>query len=63
MSIIGLLVLVVVLGLVYYLLTMLPIPAPFKTIIHVVFILILIVVLLSWSGILSGSLNGPILRR
>ncbi len=52
MSLIGLLVAVIVIGLLLYLVSILPIQAPFKTIAYVVVVLIAIVWLL---GGLSGS--------
>jgi hypothetical protein len=59
MSLIGLLVAVIVGGLIYYLITMLPLPAPFKTIAIVVFILICILWLFGYSGAFH---SGPIFR-
>lgn len=54
-----LIVFCIVAGLVYWLLTMLPLPDPFKTIIIVAFILILILVLL---GMFFGGIDVPHLR-
>lgn len=45
-TLIAVLVLLVVLGLVYYLITMIPLPPPFQVIARVVFILICILVVL-----------------
>lgn len=59
MSLIGILVALCVLGLVYYLVTLLPLPAPFKTIAQVVVILICIIWLLSNFGLLGGNMFGP----
>lgn len=53
MSLISLLVVIVVLGLIYWLITMLPLPAPFKTIAIVIFIIICILVLLSMIGVVD----------
>jgi hypothetical protein len=58
-SLVGLLVAVIVAGLIYWLITMLPLPAPFKTIAIVVFILICILWLLGGSGLIH---TGPIFR-
>lgn len=54
-----LIVFCIVAGLIYWLLTMLPLPDPFKTIIIVAFILILILVLL---GFFFGGIDMPRLR-
>jgi hypothetical protein len=58
MSLVGLLVFIIVLGLVFWLVQMLlaqlPMPQPFKTAALCVLILIAIIVLLDWSGILGG---------
>lgn len=62
MTLVGLLVFLCIMGLVYYLVTLLPLPAPFKTIALVVVILIMIVWLLSSFGVL-GPLNAPIRIR
>jgi hypothetical protein len=53
MSLISLLVIIIVLGLVYWLITMLPLPAPFKMIAIVIFIVICILVLLGMIGIID----------
>ena len=53
---ISLIIFCVVGGLIYYLVMLLPLPAPFKTIIQVAFILIAIIILLSYLG---GYLPGP----
>lgn len=45
---VGLLITILIVGLIYYLITLLPLPAPFKTVALVVFILILIIMLLGW---------------
>lgn len=59
MSLIGLLILIIVLGIVFYLLwlliNMLPLPQPFKTAALCVLILIAILVLLGETGILGGA--------
>ena len=54
--IITLIVYLAVLGLVYYLVSLLPLPAPFGQIINVLFIILAIVVVLSAFGIISGGL-------
>lgn len=58
MSLVGLLVFVIVLGLLYYCVTLLPLPQPFKNIAIVIFILIAIVWLLSNFGLLAA----PVVR-
>ncbi len=47
------LIVLVVLGLVYWLITTLPIPDPFRTIIYVVMVLCLIIWLLSLIGVVG----------
>jgi hypothetical protein len=57
---ISLLVAVLVLGLIYWLITLLPIPDPFKKIVLVVFIIICIIWVLNMFGMLgSGPWYGP----
>lgn len=56
---ITLIVFCIVAGLVYYLLTLLPLPDPFKTIIICAFILILILVIL---GYFFGGIDLPLRR-
>ena len=51
MSLFGLLIVIIVLGLIYWLLTLLPLPAPFKTVALVIFIIICILVLLGMIGV------------
>ena len=48
---ISLLITVIVLGLLYYCVTLLPLPEPFKKIATVIFILIAIVWLLGYTGV------------
>ena len=57
MSLFSLLVIVIVLGLIYWLITMLPIPAPFKTVAIVIFIIICILVLLNMIGIFDTGIG------
>lgn len=59
MTLIGLLVAVLIIGLIYWLITLIPLPDPFKTIVLVIFIIIVILWLLSSFGVLGA---GPILR-
>ena len=51
MDLISLLVLIIVFGLIYYVLTLLPLPQPFKNIAVVVLVLILILILLGYVHI------------
>jgi hypothetical protein len=53
---ISLIVFCIVAGLIYYLLTMLPLPEPFKAVVMAAFIIICILVLLGW---LFGSVPLP----
>lgn len=55
---ISLLVTIVVLGLVYWLLTLLPLPDPFGVILKVVFVLIAIWVILGAFGLVSSPSLG-----
>ena len=57
MSLVGILVLLVVCGLIYYLITLLPLPAPFPLVIKVVVIIALILVLLDYTGVLGGGMG------
>jgi hypothetical protein len=57
---ITLLLYLVVLGLVYWLITRLPLPAPFGLIVQVVFVIIVIVVLFDLLG--GGAVGLPRLR-
>lgn len=50
----------IIAGLIYYLLQLLPLPQPFKNIVMIAFILICILVLLSW---LFGGVEFPAIRR
>ena len=58
---ISLLVAVIIIGLVFYLLSMLPIPQPWANIAKVILVVIVIIWLLSFTGLLSGPYwgNGP----
>lgn len=51
---INLIILLIVLGLLWWLVSLLPIPAPFNQIIMVLFILIAILAVLSLTGIVPG---------
>jgi hypothetical protein len=55
---IQLLVAVIVIGLIYWLLTLLPIPQPFKNIVTVIVVIICILWLLSFSGLLISPYWG-----
>ena len=54
--IITLIIYLVVLGLIYMLVSLLPLPDPFATIIRVLFILLAVLVVLSAFGIIGGGL-------
>jgi hypothetical protein len=54
MSLISLIVVVIVVALVYWMATLLPIPQPFKNIVLVLVILLAILWLLSAAGLISG---------
>lgn len=55
MSLIGLLVFVIIVGLLFWLVTMLPLPAPFALIARVLLILICIVWLASQFGVFGSA--------
>lgn len=55
---ISLLVAVLVLGLIYWLITLLPIPDPFKKIVLVIFIIICIIMLLNMFGFIGTPWYG-----
>lgn len=55
MTLIGLLVVVIILGLIVYLVQLLPLPAPFKTVAMVLVILVAIVWLCEQAGFLGGG--------
>lgn len=57
-TLISLLVWVLVLGLIYYIVTLLPLPAPFRTIALVIFAIIAILLLVGSLGVLPG-MNFP----
>jgi hypothetical protein len=60
---IELLVAVIVMGLLYWLVTLLPIPQPFKNIAIVIIVVICIIWLLSFTGLLGGYWpRHPVLR-
>ena len=60
MSIIGLLVMLVVIGVVWYLVTTyIPMAAPIKTVITVIAVLALCIFLLNYFGLLGGGWSGP----
>jgi hypothetical protein len=61
MSLIGLLIFVIVIGLIFYVLSVLPLPAPWKTIATVVACVIVLIVLLQMLGVIGGG--ALILRR
>ena len=52
---ITLIVIVIVLGLVYWLVSLIPLPEPFGSIVKVLFILLALVIVLSAFGILPGG--------
>ena len=58
MSIVGILIFIVIVGLIYWLITLLPLPAPFPMIIRVALILLAIIWLASQLGAFgSGTLR------
>ena len=61
---ITLLIAVIVAGLIYYLLTLLPIPDPFKKVVLIIFIIICILWLVGYAGVFGpGPYWGPALHR
>lgn len=58
--IINLIVYLVVLGLIWWLVSLLPLPAPVGQIVRVLFIILLILIILSVFGIIPGGYLPPI---
>ena len=56
--IITLIVWLIVLGLLYYLVTLLPLPHPFGLVVQVLFVLLLIFIVLNTFGMLGGGSIG-----
>jgi hypothetical protein len=60
---VNVLILLIVCGIIWYIISLLPLPAPFKNIAMIVFALIILLVLLSEIGFLGGPIGGrPLLR-
>ncbi len=59
MSLVGLLIFIIVVGLLYWCVTLLPLPQPFKNIALVIVILICIIFLLNSLGVVG---SGPLIR-
>jgi hypothetical protein len=58
MSIIGLLVAVVIVGLIVWVVeTVLPLPEPFRTVVRVIGVIIVLVLLIQFLGLLDGGLR------
>lgn len=55
--IITLIVWLIVLGLLYYLVTLLPLPHPFGIVVQVLFVLLLIFIVLNTFGLLGGTVG------
>jgi hypothetical protein len=55
-----LLIYLLILGIVYWVITLLPLPAPFRTVALVIFAVVVIVILLNF--LMGGSLGLPALR-
>jgi hypothetical protein len=56
---ISLLVAVIIIGLIFYVLSMLPIPQPWANIAKVILVVIVIIWLLGFTGLLNGPYWGP----
>lgn len=61
-ALVQLLILLIVFGIVYYIVTLLPLPAPFKQIATVVVLLIFLLVIVAWLLPLAG-VGHPLLLR
>ena len=59
--IINLIAYLVVFGLIWWLVSMLPLPAPVGKIIQILFIILLIIIILSFAGIIPNA-NSPRIR-
>ena len=55
--VITLIVYLIVLGLIYWLVSLIPLPAPFGQIVQVLFVLLAVLVVLSAFGIIGGGLS------
>lgn len=55
----SLIIFVVVLGLLYWASTLLPLPDPFPLVVRVLFIILLVIVLLNFAGVSLGGLSLP----
>ncbi len=60
MTLIGLLLTVVILGLILWAIEQLPLPPPFPMVVRIIFVIILILILVQFLGIYAG---GPVLLR
>ena len=59
---INLLILLLIFGVAWWILTLIPLPPPFAMIVRVVFALILLLVLIEWLLPLGAGWHGPLLR-
>jgi hypothetical protein len=60
MTLIGLLITVIILGLILWAVEQLPLPPPFPMVVRIIFVLVLILILVQFLGLYGG---GPILLR
>jgi hypothetical protein len=60
MTLVSLLITVVILGLIYWAIQQLPLPAPFGMVVHIIFVIILILILVQFLGIYPGA---PVILR
>lgn len=60
MTLIGLLITIVILGLILWAIEQLPLPPPFPMVVRIIFIIILILILVQFLGVYGG---GPIFLR
>lgn len=60
MSLIGLLITVIILGLILWAVEQLPLPPPFPMVVRIIFIIILILILVQFLGLYGGA---PLILR
>jgi hypothetical protein len=60
MTLIGLLITVIILGLILWAVEQLPLPPPFPMVVRIIFVLVLILILVQFLGLYGG---GPIFLR
>lgn len=60
MTLVGLLITVIILGLILWAVEQLPLPPPFAMVVRIIFVIILILILVQFLGLYGG---GPVILR